>query len=98
MADNKRNYEATLVLDTRGSQESADAMISKISEIIASLNGEVKKVDNLGSRQLARPQNKDLPDAAYVKIEFESGPAGPATVKERLRLDESVDRILIEQI
>ena len=46
MGDKKRNYEATLVLDTRGSNESADSMISKMSEIIASLNGEVKKVDD----------------------------------------------------
>ena len=98
MADKRRNYEATLVLDTRGSTESADAMISKVSEIIANLNGEVKKIENLGSRTLVRPQNKDMPDAAYVKIDFESGPEGPAAVKERLRLDKSVDRILIEQI
>jgi len=97
MANDKRNYAATLVLDTRGSNESADAMISKISEIIATMNGEVKKVDNLGSRELARPQDKDLPDAAYVKIDFESGPDGPATVKEKLRLDKSVNRILIEK-
>ena len=98
MADKKRNYEATLVLDTRDSKESADAMISKMSEIIASLNGEVKKIDNLGTRALARPQDKDLPDAAYVKIDFEIGPEGPAAIKERLRLDKSVDRILIEQV
>ncbi|MBL64458.1 MAG: 30S ribosomal protein S6 [Opitutae bacterium] len=98
MGDKKRNYEATLVLDTRGSNESADSMISKMSEIIASLNGEVKKVDNLGSRTLARPQNKDLPDAVYVKINFEISPEGPAAIKEKLRLDKSVDRILIEQV
>ena len=48
MANNKRNYEATLVLDTRGSKDSADAMISKVSEIIVALDGDVKKVENLG--------------------------------------------------
>jgi len=97
MPNNKRNYEATVVLDTRGSQDSADIMISKISEIIASLNGEVKKVENLGSRELARPQSRDLSTAAYVKINFESSPSAPTTIKEKLRLDKSVDRILIEQ-
>jgi len=97
MTNNNRTYEATLVLDTSESNESADAMISKISEIIASLNGEVKKVENLGLRDLARPQDRNLASAAYVKIDFESGPEGPATVKEKLRLDKSIDRILIER-
>ena len=97
MANNKRNYEATLVLDIRGSTDSADAMISRVSEIIAGMNGDVKKVENLGLRDLVRPQSKDLSSAAYIKIDFESSPDGPATVKEKLRLDKNVERILIEK-
>ena len=97
MANNKRNYEATLVLDTRGSKDSADAMISKVSEIIVALDGDVKKVENLGLRDLARPQAADFLNAAYVRIGFESNPTGPAVIKEKLRLDKSIDRILIEQ-
>jgi ribosomal protein S6 len=97
MANNKRTYEAILVLDTHGSEDSADAMTSKVSEIIAGMGGEVKKVENLGLRDLARPQSKDLASAAYVKIDFESGPDGPTTIKEKLRLDKNFDRILIEK-
>lgn len=97
MINQKRNYTATLVLDASGSKDSADAMISKISEIIAGLEGEVKKVENIGLRDLARPQDQNLPRAAYVKIDFESGVEGPAGIKEKLRLDKSVDRILIEK-
>ena len=96
MANKKRNYAATLVLDTRGSEDSADAMISKVSEIIAEMDGEVKKVENLGLRELARPQVRDFSTAAYVRIDFESGPDGPTTIKEKLHLDKSIDRILIE--
>ena len=97
MANNKRTYEAILVLDTHGSEDSADALTTKVSEIIAGMGGEVKKVENLGLRDLARPQSKDLASAAYVKIDFESGPDGPATIKEKLRLDKNFDRILIEK-
>ena len=97
MANNKRTYEAILVLDTHGSEDSADAMTSKVSEIIAGMGGEVKKIENLGLRDLTRPQSKDLASAAYVKIDFESGPDGPATIKEKLRLDKNFDRILIEK-
>ena len=96
MANNKRNYVATLVLDTRGSDDSADAMISKVSEIIAEMEGEVKKVENLGLRELVRPQVRGFSNASYVRIDFESGPAGPTTIKEKLHLDKSIERILIE--
>ena len=96
MANNKRNYVATLVLDTRGSDDSADAMITKVSEIIAGMEGEVKKVENLGLRELARPQVRDFSNASYVRIDFESGPHGPTTIKEKLHLDKSIERILIE--
>ena len=97
MANNKRTYEAILVLDTHGSEDSADALTTKVSEIIAGMGGEVKKVENLALRDLVRPQSKDLSSAAYVKINFESSPDGPAMVKEKLRLDKSVDHILIEK-
>ena len=55
MANNKRTYEAILVLDTQGSEDSADALTSKVSEIIASMGGEVKKVENLGFRLVEIP-------------------------------------------
>ena len=97
MTNNNRIYAATVVIDTSGSEGSADAMISKISEIIAGLGGEVKKVENLGLRDLVRPQDRNLSRAAYIKIDFESGPEGPARVKEKLRLDKNIDRILIER-
>ena len=96
MVNSNRNYVATLVLDTRGSSDSADATISKVSEIIAGLGGEVKKVENLGSRELSRPQAQGFSEGSYVKIDFQSDPEAPAKVKEKLRLDECVDRILIE--
>ena len=97
MANNRRLYTATLVLDTRGSDESADAMISKLSEIIVNLEGEVKKVENLGSRDLVRPQARNFSSAAYLKIDFESDREGPSKIKEQLRLDKTIDRIIIEK-
>tara|TARA_Y100000588_G_scaffold325689_3_gene359607 strand:- start:179 stop:475 length:297 start_codon:yes stop_codon:yes gene_type:complete len=96
MINYRRNYTATLVLDTRESEESADAMISKLSEIIAHLDGEVKKVENLGSREIARPKARNFSSAVYVKIDFESGREVPSKIKEQLRLEKTIDRIIIE--
>jgi len=71
-------------------------MISKVSEIITGIDGNVKKVENLGMRELARPQEQDFSTAAYVRIDFESDPDGPKTIKEKLCLDKSIERIIIE--
>ena len=97
MINYRRNYTATLILDTRESEESADAMISKLSEIIVHLDGEVKKVENLGSREIARPKARNLSSAVYVKIDFESDREVPSKIKEQLRLEKTIDRIMIEK-
>ena len=97
MINYRRNYTATLILDTRESEESADAMISKLSEMIVHLDGEVKKVENLGSREIARPKARNLSSAVYVKIDFESDREVPSKIKEQLRLEKTIDRIIIEK-
>ena len=58
MTNNKRNYAATLVLDTRGSKDSADALISKVSEIIDEMEGKVKKVEHPRHRERNAPKNQ----------------------------------------
>ena len=97
MINYRRNYTATLILDIRESEESADAMISKLSEIIVHLDGEVKKVENLGSREIARPKARNFSSAVYLKIDFESDRKVPSKIKEQLRLEKTIDRIIIEK-
>jgi len=94
---NKRNYLATIVYDARGADGSSDEMIPKLSEIIRQVDGEVTKVDNQGSRDFVYPQSKDVTSATYLQFEIESDPEMPIRLKEKLKLEKKVDRILIER-
>ena len=94
---NKRNYIATIVYDARGADGSSDEMIPKLSEIIRQVDGEVTKVDNQGSHDFIYPQSKDRTSGTYLQFEVESDAAMPIRLKEKLKLEKKVDRILIER-
>jgi len=94
---NKRNYLATIVYDAREADGSSDEMIPKLSEIIRQVDGEVTKVDNQGSRDFIYPKSKDVTSGTYLQFEIESDPEMPIRLKEKLKLEKKVDRILIER-
>ena len=54
----KNTYLATIVFDPRGADGSADEMIPKLSEIIRDTEGDVTKVENVGTHDFAYPQKK----------------------------------------
>ena len=91
-----RNYSATIVIDPSGSEGSSSEMIPKITEIIAQSNGEVKKVQELGQHDFAYPLKKSLSRGTYLQLDISGEPNTPFTIKEKLRLEKKVDRILIE--
>jgi len=94
---NKRNYLATIVYDAHGADGSTDEMIPKLSEIIRQVEGEVTKVDNQGSHDFIYPQSKDRTSGTFLQFEIESDPELPTRLKEKLKLEKKVDRILIER-
>lgn len=94
---NKRNYLATIVYDARGADGSSDEMIPKLSEIIRQAEGEVSKVDNQGSKDFVYPQSKNLSSGTYLQFEIESDSELPVRLKEKLKLEKKVDRVLIER-
>ena len=86
-----------MVLDPKGNEESSDEIISQLSEVIRSVEGEVTKVENLGSQNLARPSNKNSPTGIYVQFEIEGEPGVPARLHDKLALEKKVDRIVVER-
>ena len=93
----KRNYKATMVLDPKGNEGGSDEIISKLSDIIRSADGEVKKVENLGSRNLARPSKKKSPTGIYIQFEIEWEPEVPARLHKQVALEKNIDRIVVER-
>lgn len=91
-----RNYLATIVIDPSGSAGSSSEMIPKLSEVIAQSDGEVTKVQELGQHSFAYPTKKNFTQGTYLQFEITGKPETPKIIKNKLRLEKKVDRILIE--
>lgn len=94
----KRSYKATFILDTRHYQEPVETLVDLLRKTISGIDAEVRKVENLGQRDFVRVANRKFPVGIYVQIHFDGGPEAPAALKEKLRLERTINRILIEQL
>jgi small subunit ribosomal protein S6 len=96
MTQTKRNYHASFILDNRGKEDSIDQLIDGVKKEIVAVQGEVTTVENMGRREFVRRTDPQFPSGIYVNIAF-SAPAGaPAQLHERLRLNNSVYRAIVQ--
>ena len=72
-------------------------MIPRLSEIIRDVEGEVTKVENQGSHDFAYPQSKEMKAGTYLQFEISGDTEMPVRLKDKLRLEKKVDRVLIER-
>jgi small subunit ribosomal protein S6 len=98
MTQTNRNYRATFILDNRGKEDTIDQIIEGVKKEIAAVHGEVTAVENLGKKDFARVTDARFPDAVYVQISFAAPLEGPKHLHERLRLNTSVYRALIQGV
>ncbi len=91
-----RSYSATIVIDPSGIEGSTSEMIPKLTEIIAQCDGEVSKVQELGQHDFAYPVKKSFPRGTYLLFDLTGSTSTPYKIKEKLRLEKKVDRVLIE--
>ena len=96
MNQNKRNYKATLILDNRGKEDTVDQLIEGVKKEISAVQGEVTAVENLGRREFSRKTDDQFPGGVYLQVNFAAPAAAPAQLHERLRLNDSVYRALVE--
>ena len=94
----KRNYKATMVHDPRGNEGGSDEFISQMSDVIRSVEGEVKKVENLGAQDFARKSSSNLANGVYFQFDIEAEPELPSRLLEKLSLEKNVDRIVVERL
>jgi small subunit ribosomal protein S6 len=94
----KRNYRATFILDNRGKEDSIEQILDGVKKDILAVDGEVSSVETLGRKDFARVTDRNLPGATYVQVAFSAPAAGPAQLKERLRLNNSVYRTFLQSV
>ncbi|MCX6948490.1 MAG: hypothetical protein RL598_1107 [Verrucomicrobiota bacterium] len=98
MSQTKRNYKATIILDNRGKEDSVEQIIESVKKEIVAVQGEVTAVENLGRREFVRKTDDKFPGGVYVQVNFAAPAAAPAQLHERLRLNSTVYRALVQNV
>jgi small subunit ribosomal protein S6 len=94
----KKNYKATLILDTRGREETADQLVADLQKEIATLGIDVLKVENLGRREFARKTDPALPAGNYAQYDIAGGNDTATRLQNHFRLNPLVYRVLVQGV
>ncbi len=86
-------YELIFILDPDIEEEARVSYIDRIKDII-SRNGEIRAIDEWGTRQLAY-EIQEKNEGYYVKINFSAGNEVPKELTRIFRISENVLRYLI---
>jgi len=93
-----RQYRLTIILDTRGREETAEQLLEEVSKEIASLGIEIKASENLGRREFARTPDRKLTAGNYLQYLVE-GPTDTAKrLQDHFRLNKLVHRVFVERL
>jgi small subunit ribosomal protein S6 len=84
-----RKYEGTIVLNTRGNEDSAETLVNKIGREIEAEGAKLQQVDKLGRRKFPYGSKK-LNDGYFVTYHFEAAPTAIDKLRAKLRLNEDV--------
>jgi small subunit ribosomal protein S6 len=84
-----RKYEAMIVLDTKGKEESVDQLVTTVTKELEKAGAKLEQVDNLGKRKF--PFNPRHVEAGYfVNIHFQADPTALDSARAKLKLNDSI--------
>lgn len=96
ITETKRPYRATFVLDTRKFEGAIEDLTSKLSQVVSAVGGESIETDDTGTRNFVRQSHKGADSGRFVILTFDGPPEAPAQIQDKVRLDRTVDRVLVE--
>lgn len=96
MNSNERTYKATFLLDTRGKEDSVDEIIESLKEEISAIEAEVSGVEKLGKKDFVRTPDRHFTAGDFVEVIFKGNPSAPRQLHERLRLNKTVNRVMVQ--
>lgn len=91
-----KKYRVTMIYDLRNYSEPVETLIEKMKSLLETLGAKVEKVENLGVKDFVRITDRRLPNAPYAQFDIEAETTLPVAFREKLRLDRSVKRILVQ--
>ena len=89
-----KKYRVNMIFDVRGT--TAEAQIQKVKDLLAAIGATVENVNDLGNKDFVRVTDRRMPNAAYAQFDIEATGTLPVVFREKLRLDRSIKRILIQ--
>jgi len=86
-----RMYETIFIVQPDLGEEETKGLTAKVQEVIASMKGDFKRLEDWGARKLAYPINK-FTRGRYYFLRFDGDAPLIAELERRLRLDDKVLR------
>ncbi|MBK8094975.1 MAG: 30S ribosomal protein S6 [Verrucomicrobiaceae bacterium] len=85
----KRQYEALIVLDTKGKEETVEQLVGTVSKDFEAAGLKVKQIDNLGKRKF--PFNpRHVEAGTFINIQCEGEPSSLDAARAKLKLNDNV--------
>ncbi len=91
-------YRATIILDLRGTDESVENVIARLKKTLESVDAKITGEASLGQKEFVRVTDRKNPNGIYIRILFEAPGSAPAAFREKLRLDRTLKRLLIQTV
>ena len=86
-----RMYETIFIVQPELGDEELKGLSAKVTEIISTMKGDFKRLEDWGVRKLAYPINKSV-RGRYYYLRFDGDAPLIAELERRLRLDDKVIR------
>ena len=90
-------YKANFILDMRHYTESLEVFMEKIRRVMTDLGASIGEFINDGQKNFERSVDRHFTSGIYLEILFTGDSSLPKAVKEKFRLDKTINRILIER-
>ena len=84
-----RKYEAIIVLDTKGKEDTVDTLVTQVSKEFEANGARLQQVDNLGKKKFPTAP-RHVEGGWYVNFKFESQPDSVEKIKNSLKLNENI--------
>ena len=96
--NNQKSYKISFILDTRNYEHPIEKLVEKLTVLIESIQGVVKKVENLGQKEFERVVDRKFQQGIYLQMFVDARTTVSATLNEKLRLDKTVNRFFVEKV
>lgn len=98
MTDNKFNYKATFILDTRKREEEIGELIEGLKAELVAVGGDITATEDMGKKEFERAADRRYTAGNFVQFFATAGAEFPAAVLEQLRLNTLVSHKMIQKV